>query len=353
MTMPSKDTILPVSPGLLWKEWQQNRLYFLAAFLIMSYDTIIKPLGYGIKGILGSAAGTYTMTGALGQVSNVLSAGAYHNSMEQLGSLLCILLGVTILTQERSGSLNFLLSTPVSRKEIILAKSCTGGLAIILIMMVNALFLIMAGLIWPVDYYAVLVMKWALLTTAVFIALFNLGLMVASFTGHWLSAIGLSVLLANLPSMLGIMLINFTTIELFNLSPIFIHRVNMIAHYLTIPAYIRRDTEYMGNAPIATKLHPDYPLETLILILLIALLLLLAIKIFKNNPLENNGQMLMSNRAAHIAVIILALLLGWGSALSSAGSIAGFLGTMVLASIIAYLAIVLLQSLVYYLRGGR
>ncbi len=353
MIMPYKDINLPVNQGLLWKEWQQNRLYFLAAFLIMSYDTIIKPLGYGIKAILGSGSGAYTMSSALGPVSNVLSPLAYHNSMEQIGASLSILLGILILTQERSGSLNYLLSTPVSRKEVILAKSCTGGLAIISIMIVNALFLIMAGLIWPVDYSTVLVVKWAVLTTAIFIALFNLGLMVAAFTGHWLSAIGLSFLLSNFPAILGSMLVNFNAIQIFNLSPAFIHRINMIAHYLTIPAYISRDSDYMRDLPIAIKLHPNYCLETLILVLLTALLLLLAIRIFQNNALENNGQMLMSNRAAHIAVIILALLLGWGSALSSAGSIAGFLGTMVLAFIIAYLAIVLLQFLVYYIRKGR
>ncbi|MGI6412391.1 MAG: ABC transporter permease [Syntrophomonadaceae bacterium] len=354
MTMPSKDIILPVNPGLLWKEWQQNRLYFLAAFLVMTYDTIMKPLGYWIKGMLGSAAGAYTMIGALDQISNVLSAAAYHNTMEQIGPFIVLLLGVTILIQERSGSLNYLISTPVSRKEIIVAKSCTGSAAIAGIMAVNALFLIITGLMWPVDYSTVLVIKWTVLTTAIFIAIFNLGLMVASFTGNWFSAIVLSMLLANLPSMLRNLLINSTTMEIFNLSPAFIHRVNMMAHYLTIPAYITRDSEYMRNAPLATQLYPAYPLETMILVLLTALLLLLAIRIFQNNPLENNGQMLMSNRAAHIAVIILALLLGWGTALSRAESaIAGFLITMVLGSIIAYLAIVLLQTLVYYIRRGR
>jgi ABC-type transport system involved in multi-copper enzyme maturation permease subunit len=128
MTMPSKDIILQLTQACYGRNGNRIACIFMAAFLVMTYDTIMKPLGYWIKGMLGSAAGAYTMIGALDQISNVLSAAAYHNTMEQIGPFIVLLLGVTILIQERSGSLNYLISTPVSRKEIIVAKSCTGVL---------------------------------------------------------------------------------------------------------------------------------------------------------------------------------------------------------------------------------
>ncbi len=138
MTTPFKNVILPVNKGLLWKEWQQNRMYFLAAFLIMSYDPLIKPLGYGIKDLLGADAGRYTLAHALGNINGLFYA-SYHNTFEQMGMYIVILLGVIILVQERPGSLNYLVSTPVSRTEIITAKFLTGSAAITVIIVVNAL----------------------------------------------------------------------------------------------------------------------------------------------------------------------------------------------------------------------
>jgi len=352
MTTPFKNLILPVNKGLLWKEWQQNRMYFLVAFLIMSYDPLIKPLGYGIKDLLGAGAGRYTVTHALGNISGLLSA-SYHNTFEQMGMYIVILLGVIILVQERSGSLNYLVGTPVSRTEIITAKFLTGSAAITGIIAINALFMIIVGLLLPVSYSTGLVLKWAVLTTAVFLALFSLGLLVASFTGHLLSALCLSMLFTGLPSMLGAMIINYNTIQIFNFSPAFILKVNMIIHYLTIPAYISRDSEYMQNAAAAVKYCPNYPLETFLLILLMGLFVMLAVKWFKNNPLENNGQMLMSGNATHIAQIVLATIIAVGNASMGAESIGGFWGFMVITFIVAYLVIILLSALVYYIKLGR
>ncbi len=353
MTTLFKNIILPVNKGLLWKEWQQNRMYFLAAFLIMSYDPLIKPLGYGIKGLFGTDSGRYTVAHALGNISGMFSAASYHNTMEQMGMYIVVLLGIIILIQERSGSLNYLLSTPVSRTEIITAKFLTGSAAITGIIAINALFIIIAGLILPVDYSTESVIKWAVLTTAAFIALFSLGLMIASFTWHLLSSLCLAMLFTGLPPMLGAMIINYNTIQIFNFSPAFISKVNMIAHYLTIPAYITRESEYMRNAPIAIKLHPNYPLETFLLILLMGLFVMLAVKWFKNNPMENNGQMFMSGNATHIAQIVLAAIIAVGNASMGAKSIAGFWVSMVITFIIVYLIIILLSTLVYYIKLGR
>jgi len=350
MTMRFREETLPVNRGLLWKEWRQNRMYFLAAFLIMSYDPIIKTLIYLIKGLLKPEAGTYAAVHWLNNISNMLSA-SYHNSMEQIGMVAVIVLGIILLFQERSGSLNYLVSTPVSRREIIFAKFLTGGAAITGIMVINALFMVAAGLLLPVHYGAGQVLNWSLLTTAAFLALFSLGLFIASITGHVLSTVFLAFLFPNLPIMLESIITNPAIRETFNISPAFLSNVNMIVHYLTIPAYITRNTDY-SQTDIFVKYLPNYPLETGLLVVLTGLLIFMTVKIFQNNPLENNSQMFVPDQAVGIAQIFVAVIIAIGSASTEVSTIMGFLGRMVITFIIAYLVIILLSAAVYYAKKG-
>lgn len=349
MTMRSREGILPVNKGLLWKEWRQNRLYFLAAFLIMSYDPTIKTLMYLIKGLLKPEAGTYAAVHWLNNI-NMLSA-PYRNSMEQTGIIIAILLGVVLLFQERSGSLNYLVSTPVSRRDIIIAKFLTGGAAIAGIMVINALFMIIVGLLFPVYYSAEVVFKWSILTTAAFLALFSLGLCIASITGHVLSSLFLAFLFPNLPLMLGSMFTHPVIKQTFDFSPAFLLKVNMIAHYLTIPAYITRNTDYT-EAEAIVKFFPNYPLETCLLMALTGLMIFLAVKIFQKNHLENNGQMFIPDQAVGIAQIFVAAIIAVSNTSTDVTTISGFLGRMVITFIIAYLVIILLSAAVYYLKKG-
>lgn len=352
MTMPFKGSNFKINKGLLWKEWKQNKLYFLIAFLIMSYDTMIKPLGYGIKGLFMINAGQYTLTDALCNISSIFSA-SHNNTMEQMGIYIVILLGIVMLMQERSGSLCYLVSTPVSRAEIIFAKFLTGSATITGIVAVNALFMIAVGLILPVNYGTETVLKWTVLTTAAFLALFSLGLMIASFTGHMLSSVFLAMLLNGLPSILGLMLTQNNVREIFNASPNFTLKVNMIVHYLTIPAYITRESAYMHSASaIMVSRFPDYSLETFLLVLLMGVFLLLAVKIFKNNALENNGNMFMSDIAHTIAKIIVAAVIALGHSIAVSSTIAGFWGNMVITFLITYVIIILLSAFLYYVKLG-
>lgn len=352
MNMLSKRSNFKVNKGLLWKEWQQNKLYFLIAFLIMSYDTIIKPLGYGIKGLSMIDAGEYTMAHALSNISSIFSV-SHNNTMEQMGVFIVILLGIVMLIQERSGSFYYLVSTPVSRTEIILAKFLTGSAAITGIVLINTLFVVAAGLILPVNYGTEIVLNWAVLTTAAFLALFSLGLMIASFTGRILSAVFLAMLCNGLPSILGLLLTQKNALEIFNASSHFTYKVNMIVHYLTIPAYITRESAYMQSASsVFIRHYPNYPLETFVLVLLMGVFVLLAVKVFKNNALENNGNMFMSDRAHNIAKIIVAAIIALGHSISVSSTISGFLESMAITFVITYVIIILLSVLLYYVKLG-
>jgi ABC-type transport system involved in multi-copper enzyme maturation permease subunit len=347
LTMPSKESIWPVNRGLLWKEWRINRLYFLIAFLLMSYDLIIKTVGYGLKGILVADTAANGAAAWFGNTASNMLAVSYHNSLEQTGIYVSLLLGVIILMQERSGSLNYLVTTPVTRQEIIIAKFVAGSTFLLGLMFINAAFMAVASLLFGVSISAILIIKWAVLTTAAFIALFSLGLLVATFTGHYLSGVVLAFLVAGFPQILSAMLVNDNTQKIFGLSPDWAEKIEGFISLFVLSDYITRNQD---AGTILQRFPPNYLTETLFLILITALLLLAAVRIFSRNPLENQGQMFIFDNAYHYAQILVAAIIAVGHAQSKASTIAEFAASMVIGFIIAYLVITLTGSLVYYLR---
>ena len=299
--------------GLLWKEWRQNRWYFLLTGLLLAYVPVLKSLYF-----LSLGSKPVSEWGHLNYIAGF--AQGRGTAMEPWSMVAVILLGALMLGEERKGSLNYLVSTPASRGQIILAKFLVGSGVILLVMMVNSVFLLGMDNLFPVSYTRMDVLHWAVLTSLVFLGLYTLTLMASTFTSNVLAAGGLGFGLIFLPQTV-IHLITVTAGKYFSASQSFLIKAHYLGSYLTLPDYLTR----LGREAINTSdvhgswlgltstgsIHPDIWTEGLYLFLMILVLLLVAIVIFERSSLEPGGTIFASRRARRCGEITLTILLGW------------------------------------------
>jgi ABC-type transport system involved in multi-copper enzyme maturation permease subunit len=329
--------------GLLWKEWRQYYGSFLLAFIVISVEPVLIPVSYWIYRV-GDRADAWSDS-----INIILAPGS--STMETTAMIVAVLLAALMLAGERGGSLNYLVSTPVSRREIIKAKFITGSLALIVIMSLISLFLLVSMQVLPAQYSARQVIQWAGLTTAALICLFSLALMVASFSGGILSSALFTAIITGLPWML----VSVTTQVLhkfYQIPTMFELKVNYIVTYLCIPDYITRDGRYIWSSDsnlVIDRVIPDYPLEITVLLLAALLFLWLAIKIFEKNPLERQGELLLFGNFKQIGLIFLSFLSALGWAGDTATSLTLFLIYFPLMWLGLYLALAALAWVITWL----
>lgn len=87
--------------GLLWKEWMQNRWYFLLAFTALGMQFSWGALKYGVN-----QQGNIAAAWAIG-VKQILSAGS--SAMETTAMVVAVLLAALMLAGERGNGLQTLL----------------------------------------------------------------------------------------------------------------------------------------------------------------------------------------------------------------------------------------------------
>ena len=283
-------------------EWHQYRWYFSRALLVIGLETILSPLIIWIFG-LGDSAVAWSVN-----IKDILASG--FSFTEIAATVTAVFLAALMLAGERGGTLNYLVTTPVSRREIIIAKFINGNLAILAIMSVISLFLMVAQAIQPAQYTMREVFEWAIITTATLICIFSLALLVASFCqGIWSSALITAFIMA-LPWMLLTIAAQVSS-KFYTLSSGIELKLRYLATYLYIPDYISREGRYIqdfyGNVSI-DRVNPDYPLEITLLLLISGLCFWLAIKVFEKNPLERRGEILLVGNFKQIAMILISLL---------------------------------------------
>ncbi len=290
--------------SLLWKEWRQNRWYFLMAFLVIALQSSWGALTYyGVNQQAGVAAACAV---AVGQI---LAPGS--SAMETTAMVAAVFMAALLLAGERGSSLNYLVTTPVSRREIVISKFISGNVALITIMFIVSLFFIWAIKWYPAEYSVVEVINWSIVTTMALSCLFSLSLWVASFTqGVMISTLITAVIMA-LPWLL-ISMVTQVYRQYYQLSASLEIKLRYLQTYLFIPSYISRDGYFMGNRneelATAGANAPFYPLEIIALALITGLCLWGAIKMLERNPLECRGEILLGGSFRQIGMILIALL---------------------------------------------
>ena len=321
--------------GLLWKEWRQYYKYFLLAFIVFGLEPVLVPITYWVY---RSGRADAWSDG----IKTILATGS--STTEAVAIIAVIVLAALMLAGERGSGLNYLVSTPVSRRQIITAKYIVGSLAVLAIMLLISLFLIVAGKVLPAQYSAQEVIQWAVLTTAALLCIFSLALLVASFSGGILSSIIFAHIIVGLPWML-VSLTLYVFRQFYTVSAALELKARYIITYLFIPDYISRDGRYIwsGNSSqFIDRVIPDYPLEITLLLLAALLFFWLAIKIFEKNPLERQGELLLFGNFKKIGAIFLSFLSALGWAGDMASSLTSFLAYFLVMWLGIYLALVAL-----------
>ncbi|HEX3011962.1 MAG TPA: ABC transporter permease subunit, partial [Syntrophomonadaceae bacterium] len=147
-----------IHPGLLWKEWRQHHyLFFLLILLIL--QPLVSPV----------------FLQAFGLMSNMSVPGfnpwvwAITNFIQDGGSSIgfaVILLAAYMVAGERGRGLNFLVATPVNRRQILIAKWITGSLTIWLSMILLFAYVSIIYALYPMDIEMNQILVWTGRTTA-------------------------------------------------------------------------------------------------------------------------------------------------------------------------------------------
>lgn len=307
--------------GILEKEWRYNRGYFITTILVIIYAPVIKTIVYLLQGGADIGQWVQELNYALHFGAGVVRPITYSGFLQWLPALGALLLGIIVLGEERRGSLNYLVSTPVSRRQIILAKFFPGAAAILLGMLINGLFLVGLDLVEPISYSSIDVFNWALLMVAICLCSFTMALMVSTFTQGVLTAGVVCYLLNFLPGV-GLAMIEGIAARYFGVAESVSIKLYELGSYLSISEYLTLSNrhitgvEHYPNWAITeissnSGLGPDYLLESFLLLVGVLLFLALAMIIFERSSLQAGGSIFANSTARKTALAIGALIISY------------------------------------------
>ncbi len=334
-----------IHKGLLWKEWRQNKGYLLAAFILLAYFPLFKPLGIiFFKGLISLPVRQMSVTyNELYRWSNdmqMIMANTSSNSFIPVTIVGLVLLGAIVLGEERKGSIDYLVTTPVSRAEIIINKYLLGLGAVVVAVLLNTWFLLLLkwGFFSSIAYQYEEVLWWAMVIGALYIAIYSLAFMVSTFSGNVLAAGVFTGFLMLLPTLIQTILMDIVSLT----GPAYktAGMTEKIFSYLYITSYLDAHSQI------------NYHLGILLLLILAGLFLLLSIKIFTINPLEKKGELFLFGNFKHMGQIFIAFMSAFFHATTNAESILNMILLFIFYFLMVYIVIGLIYWLLSYLRVG-
>lgn len=292
--------------ALAWKEWRQNKGKFWVIGVLMSITPIIGTTFFFIFKAVSkhfSYINLNSVNSATAWSEGIAAMMRFpgNSSMGMFAVLAALGLGALVIAQERpENTLEFLVTTPVSRREIAATKFLVGIGGLFGIMAVNFLFIAGLALFLPAEYTILEARTWFILETAVLLALFGLGFLVAMVTGNLLASLLSTLVVAFCPMLVTGFL--FELLQVFRAfsrgSEYTAYLILMkIGEYLTLPQYI---INYHNLKSQAVLLVPALLLATLVFFFL-------AIVLFERNPLERSGQLLMFGDTRKVIKVVVSL----------------------------------------------
>ncbi|MDH7578116.1 MAG: ABC transporter permease subunit [Bacillota bacterium] len=282
---------LCLNRSLVWKEWKQNWWKFWAVGVLMSMTPVLGTIFILIIRAVEPTAyfngTTFSQDPTIWSfpIAEMVHGTFDSSSMGTLAVVLALGLGAVLLAQERhQNTLEFLVATPVSRREIAATKFLVGAGTITGIMLVNLLFIVVMALILPARYTNSAALVWFGATTPVLLAAYALGFLVAAVTGSLPASFVGALGIMYLPKIALPLLEELLT--LFGVIPYGPSRVPDILHrierFLSLPDYIQGYHYGQVNGWLVPGM-----------LLAAAAFFLLAVYLFERNPLERTGQILM------------------------------------------------------------
>jgi hypothetical protein len=289
--------------ALAWKEWRQNWWQFWTAFVLISATPMIGTLWYFfIKAVVdpgASFAGGDGFTSANAWsylITQAVSGESVSSSTGYPAVFIALALGVNLIAQERThNSLEFLVSTPVSRREIAATKYLMGAGVIVAIMAVNLLFILFMALVLPATYTTPAVLAWFAVTTSVLLAVYSLGFLIAAITGNlpaaFLGALGLAFAPKYALELLQQLLLACFQIAWFDYHGPVYRVLEHLGNLLTLPYYLKPYSYMEFHVLYASPLAGGWLVPPLLLAA--AGFSVLGVRLFERNPLERTGEILM------------------------------------------------------------
>jgi ABC-type transport system involved in multi-copper enzyme maturation permease subunit len=326
--------------ALLWKEWRQNRGKFWMLFLVMAWV----PIGMSILSLVMQPFTVPAWGGDPHQAwSHIISLLVQGHASPFWAFWSSFFLGVTMLGQERTGNtIEFLVTTPVSRKAIISAKFFMGAGVILLMMLIIGLYMILMPLFLPALYTIHDVMAWWLPTTGVQLAIFGVCFAVSTLSGRVISTYILSMIVLCLPLWMGNgvasilrTIYHFNSYDHASLASMFEHWGTMmfLPSYLFIPGAVEK-TGF---------------LHVLAFLLVTVVSYILACWLFERNPLENNGQTLVFGNSLRVAQIGSAIFIAFFLGDKQTLILQGGWGTFFLFAVIGFLVTYFIWKVIFLL----
>lgn len=322
--MKSSTTLLEVNivfsrvfglhPMLALKELHQHQLKFVIYTLLLSGMYIAGP--FLVAG-LNARAGQPWDIDLVGLVHSTIGSDAGTTGFGFLGWMIAFGLGIFLLSDEKkNGTLEFLLATPVTRRQVVKAKYVTGMTVLVLNVLAVAVYL--SGLVQFIStpYTLFDVWVWCARQAAVLAAVFSISFAASTVAGNAVSAgiISAGLIFGPAPVLLGFR--NF----LYGLG--LIRLEYGLGRVLERIAYA---ADTLGSVVLG---GPHAALPSLPACFLLALLCVglyyLSVWLFDRSPLERNGQILVFGDTARV----LQLVVGAAAALWTASAAAGNTGPL-------------------------
>ena len=334
--------------ALLAKEWQKNRGYFWVTAVLVIYGPVLQSLYYLMQGQDAAWGWGQQLAYMLGFQQRVMGPSPFSsNTLYLLGVAAAILLGALLLGEERKGSLTYLVTTPVSRRDIVLTKSLFGTGSILAAMGINLLFISAMSGSLGLDLSPMTLIRWGLIMSLGLIGLFTLSLFASTFTSGPLSAAGLSFLLVYLPGIL-VALVETTAARYFHVSESFSIKAQYVGNYLTITDYLTGEHWFMvqhvdhhndwrmtGVSGVSGP-APHLGLESGLLLLVIAVLVGFAIIVFEHLSLDEQGTFFASHRPRQVFLVLGGLLAGYLFIFPSCTTLPAFLAGLCVIIIVMF-----------------
>lgn len=285
-------------PGLIWKEWHQQRFLFLLFFLLMMLELIFSLF---CSQILVSAQQTHvnSVINPLLAVKTILQSGMSFT--ETVSGFAVVMLAVIMLGGERKQSLPYLASTAVSRRQILAAKWLLGSLVILLAMTALLLCMWLISALDPLTIPVQSLLLWGLHMTMALLGLFSVAMLSACIFSSILYAAVFSGFFLLLP-MLLIHIVMAPLTKYDALSALQAAQVYALSNAFNVISYIGAE----GGSGASTTWLPWF--STIILLFMMVLCIVLSLRIFEGAPLERNGEALLIGHSKEIGRLVLACL---------------------------------------------
>lgn len=331
-------------PGLLWKEWRQFRWHWLLFFGLVMLEPVFDSLFIQFFAFRNRVPNESGLSPEGWVLKSILGSG--FSTMEQIAVMGVVLLAAIMLGTERGGSLNYLASAAVSRRQILAAKWLLGHLGILVGMLALLLGMAAIGAVNDGMIPLSAVLWWWVRTTMIMLVLFSLALLSACIFASILYSVVFTGFFLGLPLWLtGIVVLPLTKFQVLTEA-----QSTLAHHWLNALNVI----EYISADSLAGLNHTGYFGGAMLALLLADLLfLLLALYLFENNPLEKSGEVFLSGNSKEKGRLGLAIFMSPLGAVDKAASWPQFFIYLLLIFVAVYLGMGILWRLSARLGLGR